>query len=99
MIRRPPRSTLFPYTTLFRSNLKGHLLLAHGTLDGNVPLNNTMMLVKELIAANKDFDLVLFPNRGHGYGADSYYMMRRKWDYFVRYLLGVEPPKEFDFKQ
>src|SRR5947208_7277037 len=23
MIRRPPRSTLFPYTTLFRSNLKG----------------------------------------------------------------------------
>lgn len=78
-------------------NLKGHLLLAHGTLDGNVPLNNTMMLVKELIAANKDFDLILFPNRGHGYGADSYYMMRRKWDYFVRYLLGIEPPKEFNF--
>src|SRR2546430_10871771 len=24
MIRRPPRSTLFPYTTLFRSNRKGH---------------------------------------------------------------------------
>src|SRR2546425_8365658 len=27
MIRRPPRSTLFPYTTLFRSNLRRHLLL------------------------------------------------------------------------
>src|SRR5258705_4492089 len=26
MIRRPPRSTLFPYTTLFRSNLKPHYL-------------------------------------------------------------------------
>src|SRR2546423_7493285 len=25
MIRRPPRSTLFPYTTLFRSNLAGQL--------------------------------------------------------------------------
>src|SRR2546427_7636577 len=25
MIRRPPRSTLFPYTTLFRSDLLGHL--------------------------------------------------------------------------
>src|SRR5437868_13072662 len=25
MIRRPPRSTLFPYTTLFRSSLPGHL--------------------------------------------------------------------------
>src|SRR2546430_13312713 len=31
MIRRPPRSTLFPYTTLFRSVLLGHLLrLSHG---------------------------------------------------------------------
>ena len=25
MIRRPPRSTLFPYTTLFRSDERGHL--------------------------------------------------------------------------
>src|SRR2546430_17270351 len=25
MIRRPPRSTLFPYTTLFRSNLPDHV--------------------------------------------------------------------------
>src|SRR5437588_6281672 len=24
MIRRPPRSTLFPYTTLFRSRARGH---------------------------------------------------------------------------
>src|SRR2546423_9006134 len=29
MIRRPPRSTLFPYTTLFRSVLVGHRHLAH----------------------------------------------------------------------
>src|SRR3712207_7736428 len=28
MIRRPPRSTLFPYTTLFRSELAAHLGLA-----------------------------------------------------------------------
>src|SRR3712207_8615807 len=26
MIRRPPRSTLFPYTTLFRSNYSGHIM-------------------------------------------------------------------------
>src|SRR3989440_10298357 len=32
MIRRPPRSTLFPYTTLFRSN-KVHLLLAEAYKD------------------------------------------------------------------
>src|SRR3989442_3396994 len=30
MIRRPPRSTLFPYTTLFRSVLPGHLSLRQG---------------------------------------------------------------------
>src|SRR3712207_7378208 len=30
MIRRPPRSTLFPYTTLFRSEVEGLHLLAHG---------------------------------------------------------------------
>jgi len=53
--------------------------------------------VAELIKANKDFDLVLFPNRPHGYGPDSNYMMRKRWDYFVRWLLDTEPPKEFEF--
>src|SRR3989449_2261489 len=31
MIRRPPRSTLFPYTTLFRSSFQNPVLLASGT--------------------------------------------------------------------
>src|SRR2546427_5893039 len=30
MIRRPPRSTLFPYTTLFRSGLPGHACIGCG---------------------------------------------------------------------
>src|SRR5256885_4592405 len=33
MIRRPPRSTLFPYTTLFRSTFAGNSLLAQGKED------------------------------------------------------------------
>jgi dipeptidyl aminopeptidase/acylaminoacyl peptidase len=78
-------------------NLKGHLLLAHGTLDNNVPPYNTLLVVNELIKANKDFDLILFPNRTHGFGSEPY-MIRRRWDYFVRYLLGAEPPKEFELK-
>ena len=81
----------------FARNLKGHLLLAHGTMDNNVPPYNTLLVVAELIKANKDFDLVLFPNRPHGYGPDSNYMMRKRWDYFVRWLLDTEPPKEFEF--
>jgi dipeptidyl-peptidase 4 len=78
-------------------NLKGHLLLAHGTMDSNVPPNNTLLVVNELIKANKDFDLLLLPNRNHGFGSEPY-MIRRRWDYFVRYLLGAEPPKEFQLK-
>src|SRR3712207_9193456 len=34
MIRRPPRSTLFPYTTLFRSELKGRLVTDRITVFG-----------------------------------------------------------------
>ena len=79
-------------------NLKGHLLLAHGTMDANVPPNNTLLVVAALIEANKDFDLLMLPNQGHGYGSASSYMTRRRWDYFVRYLLGAEPPKEYELK-
>lgn len=79
-------------------NLKGHLLLAHGTLDDNVPPYNTLLVVDALIKANKDFDLLMLPNQRHGYGNASNYMTRRRWDYFARYLLGVEPPKNYELK-
>ncbi len=82
---------------LLAENLKGKLLIAHGTMDNNVPPSNTMLVVDALIAANKDFDFILFPNRRHGFGNEPY-MMRRRWDYFVRHLLGVEPPKDFQFQ-
>ncbi len=83
---------------IFAANLKGKLMLAHGGMDDNVPPYNTYLVVDALIKANKDFDLVIFPNARHGYGGDSFYMMRRRWDYFVKHLLGVEPPKEFKIK-
>jgi len=81
----------------FAKNLKGKLLLAHGTMDANVPLYGTLLVVDELIKANKDFDLILFPNRGHGFGNEPY-MVRRRWDYFVRHLLGAEPPAGYGLK-
>jgi dipeptidyl aminopeptidase/acylaminoacyl peptidase len=82
---------------LAAGNLKGHLLLAHGTMDSNVPPYNTLLVVDELIKANKDFDLLLLPNRNHGFGNEAY-MVRRRWDYFVRYLLGAEPPAGYELK-
>ena len=80
---------------IYAKNLKGKLMLAHGMMDNNVPPYNTMLVVEALTKANKDYDLVIFPNAGHGYGTDSPYMMRRRWDYFVKNLLGKEPPPNY----
>jgi dipeptidyl aminopeptidase/acylaminoacyl peptidase len=79
----------------YAGNLKGKLLLAHGGMDDNVPPSNTMLVADALIKANKDFDLLILPNERHRFKAASDYMMRRRWDYFVRNLLGAEPPKEY----
>src|SRR5256714_11375528 len=78
----------------FAKNLKGHLLLAHGTMDDNVPPYNTLLVADALIKANKDFDLVMIPNAHHGYGTvGSNYMMRRRWDFFCKYFMRAVPPK------
>jgi dipeptidyl aminopeptidase/acylaminoacyl peptidase len=82
----------------FAKNLKGKLLLAHGTMDTNVPPYQTLMIVDALMKANKDFELLMLPNQNHGYGSASNYMMRRRWDFFVRWLMGVEPPKEYQMQ-
>ncbi len=79
----------------YAKNLKGKLMLAHGMMDNNVPPYNTLLVVEALNKANKDYDLVIFPNSAHGFGPYSPYMMRRRWDYFVKHLQGIEPPKEY----
>lgn len=81
---------------LFVDKLKGKLMLVHGTLDTNVPPYNTLMVVEALIEANKDFDMLMLPNRGHGFAREPY-MVRKRWDYFVTHLMGATPPKEFNF--
>lgn len=76
--------------------LQGHLMLVYGTLDDNVPPNSTLLLVNALIEANKDFDLLALPNQRHWpVGAAASYLVRKRWDYFVRHLQGATPPKEF----
>jgi dipeptidyl-peptidase 4 len=82
----------------YAKNLKGRLMLAHGMMDDNVPPYNTLLVVDALIKANKDFDLILFPHSRHGYGEFNMYMTRRRWDYFVRYLMGANPPPEYELK-
>ncbi|WP_421941499.1 DPP IV N-terminal domain-containing protein [Pedobacter sp.] len=82
----------------YAKNLKGKLMLVHGMMDDNVPPYNTLLVVEALEKANKSFDLVIFPNSAHGFGQHSPYMMRRRWDYFVKNLLGAEPPHDYQMK-
>lgn len=79
----------------YAKNLKGKLMLAHGLMDDNVPPQNTLLVIEALEKANKNYDLVVFPNAAHGYALYAPYMMRRRWDYFVKNLLGAEPPSEY----
>ncbi|MEO7218519.1 MAG: DPP IV N-terminal domain-containing protein [Gemmatimonadaceae bacterium] len=79
------------------SRVKGHLLLIHGDIDQNVHPTATMHLVDALMTANKSFDMLFVPNMNHGdTGPHALYVMRRRWDYFVRYLLGTTPPEDFE---
>jgi dipeptidyl aminopeptidase/acylaminoacyl peptidase len=78
-------------------NLKGKLLLACGDLDDNVHPALTFQLVDALIKANKDFNLLILPNRNHYFKIDEYFI-RKKWDYFVEHLLHEKPPKEYKIK-
>ncbi len=64
--------------------LQGKLLLIVGEMDTNVPPESTMRFADALIRANKDFDLLVIPNAGHGMGGA--YGQRRMHDYFVKHL-------------
>ncbi|MDB4198872.1 S9 family peptidase [Polaribacter sp.] len=83
---------------LLAKDLKGKLLITHGAMDNNVPPSNTMLVVEALIKANKDFDMILYPNKRHGYGDMTNYMTRKRWDYFVTHLLNAKPAKGFQLK-
>lgn len=80
-------------------NLQGKLLLAHGAMDNNVNPACTYRLTAELIKHNKDFEVLITPNDDHGQLWHNKYFIRKRMDFFVKNLLHVEPPKEFEFKE
>ncbi len=73
--------------------LGGALLLTVGELDRNVDPASTMQVVDALIKADKKFELMVFPGKGHGAG-ESAYGQRLRADFFVRELYGVGPRRE-----
>jgi dipeptidyl-peptidase-4 len=50
----------------FARNLEGNLLIIHGTGDDNVHYQSFERLVNELVANNKMFSMMSYPNRSHG---------------------------------
>ncbi len=83
---------------LLVSHLAGHLMLTYGTMDDNVPPQSTLLVVRALIEAGKNFDMIAIPNARHPYGYATPYVTRRRWDYFVRHLAGDIPPENYALK-
>jgi dipeptidyl aminopeptidase/acylaminoacyl peptidase len=75
--------------------LQGKLFLMHGDMDDNVVVHATMRLVDALIAANKDFDMLIVPNAVHAGVVLNGYWIRKRWDYLVEHLMGEAPPRDY----
>jgi dienelactone hydrolase len=69
-------------------NMRGRLLLVHGLIDENVHFRHTARLINKLIAAGKDYELLLFPDERHSPRRlrDRVYMEQRVSDFFQRHL-------------
>ncbi len=62
----------YEYTSNLRlaGNLKGKLLLIHGTSDVDVPFSQTIKMVASLIQAGKPYDLIVLPDQGHAFAGE-----------------------------
>jgi len=69
--------------------LKGSYLLVHGSADDNVHYQNAMEMINALTNANKQFELMIYPNRNHGIsgGNTRLHLYRLMTDFLERSLL------------
>ncbi|MEE1753130.1 S9 family peptidase [Streptomyces sp. SP18CS02] len=72
--------------------LTGKLLLVHGEMDDQVHPDHTLRLADRLIAADKDFELLIVPGAEHTFIDCLAYVRKRCWDFLVRELMGTQPP-------
>lgn len=73
----------------YAENLGGALLLAHGSMDNNVHLQNSLQLIGKLAAAEKEFELMIYPRTRHGVRRSKFALQfhRLKVDFLERNLL------------
>jgi dipeptidyl-peptidase-4 len=70
------------------SKLKGNYFIIHGSGDDNVHVQNAMEMINALVAADKDFDLFIYPNKDHGiYGGNTRnHLFRMMFEYTLENL-------------
>tara|TARA_B100000575_G_C23135814_1_gene659799 strand:+ start:626 stop:2848 length:2223 start_codon:yes stop_codon:yes gene_type:complete len=71
----------------YADDLKGKLLVIHGTIDNNVHPGNTIQLIDALIEADKKFDLMMYPGNRHGIrGAAGRHYNKMRMNYLIENL-------------
>jgi len=73
----------------YAENLGGALLIAHGSMDNNVHLQNSLQLIGRLASADKEFELMIYPRTRHGIRRSKFalHFHRLKVDFLRRNLL------------
>ena len=76
----------------YAEQMSGNLLVVHGGGDDNVHYQNTEALVNSLVAANKQFRFMEYPNRTHGIfgGGASLHLRGLLTDYILEHLADAE---------
>lgn len=77
--------------------LKGNLLIIHGLSDDNVHAQNTFDFFSALVAANKQFDMKIYPNSNHGiYTGENttFHLFSGMTDYLFKHLLNKQLPQK-----
>ncbi|MBK9933525.1 MAG: DPP IV N-terminal domain-containing protein [Cytophagaceae bacterium] len=78
----------------YSDNLKGKLLIVHGTMDDNVHLQNSIQLIDKLQESKKDFEMMFYPGGKHGWGgAKGAHFENLKNRFIYKYLLEKEMPE------
>jgi dipeptidyl-peptidase-4 len=71
----------------FADRLKGKLLIVHGSADDNVHMQNAMEMIRQLVNAGKQFDMMIYPDKNHSIlGEARHHLMNHCIDYVKKNL-------------
>jgi dipeptidyl-peptidase 4 len=85
--------SVWPYL----KNYKGYMYIAHGTMDDNVHMQNSIQLISALQDLKKDFGFMLYPGGRHGWGnlpAKQQHFNNEKSKFIYQYMLQKPLNKE-----